>query len=182
MKSGQTRSEGFGEEMSQSGHDAVGADDPNSSAPSVSRGGEISLPSVATIAIIVAALSMLGQFAIAAYLPAFTLMSADLQASTEQIQQSLTAYMLPFALMIPWHGAISDAVGRRRMILLGCGLFAVGSLMCASATSIWELHAGRAVQGVSAGIGIIVGRALVRDLFEGMHAQRDMAVVSMIFA
>lgn len=137
---------------------------------------------VASIAIIVAGLSMLGQFAIVAYLPAFAVIAEELGASNQQIQQSLTAYMLPFALMIPWHGAISDAVGRRRMILIGCTLFTAGSLICAAAESIWGFNTGRALQGASSGIGIIVGRALVRDLFEGMHGQKVMAIVSMIFA
>jgi DHA1 family bicyclomycin/chloramphenicol resistance-like MFS transporter len=134
------------------------------------------------MATIAAGLSMLGQFAIATYLPAFAIMGDALHATTAQVQQSLTAYLLPFALMIPWHGAISDAVGRRRMILLGCALFTLGSLVCASATGIAMLHAGRAVQGVSAGIGVVVGRAMVRDVFDGMQAQKVMALVAMIFA
>ena len=125
---------------------------------------------------------MLGQFAIATYLPAFAIMSDALHATNAQVQQSLTAYLLPFALMLPWHGAISDAVGRRRMILFGCALFTVGSLVCAGATGIGTLHAGRALQGVSAGIGVIVGRAMVRDVFDGMQAQQVMALVAMIFA
>jgi len=134
------------------------------------------------MAAMAAGLSMLGQFAIATYLPAFAVMSNDLHASTAQVQQSLTAYLLPFALMIPWHGAISDAVGRRRMILLGCALFTLGSLICTGATGIAMLHAGRALQGVSAGIGVIVGRAMIRDVFDGMQAQKVMALVVMIFA
>lgn len=140
------------------------------------------LPGVAAVAALTAGLSMLGQFAIASYLPAFAVMGSDLHATTAQVQDSLTAYLLPFALMIPWHGAISDAVGRRRMILLGCTLFTVGSLVCAGASGIGMLHAGRALQGVSAGIGVIVGRALVRDVFDGMQAQKVMAIVAMIFA
>ena len=138
--------------------------------------------SVFAIAAMVAGLSILGQFAIATYLPAFAVMSDDLKAGTAQIQQSLTAYLLPFTLMIPWHGSISDAVGRRRMILLGCALFTLGSLVCAVATSIEWLDAGRAVQGSSVGIGVIVGRAMVRDAFDGMKAQKVMAIVAMIFA
>ncbi|ODV44247.1 multidrug transporter CflA [Cupriavidus sp. UYMMa02A] len=134
------------------------------------------------MAAIAAGLSMLGQFAIATYLPAFAIMSDALHATNAQVQQSLTAYLLPFALMLPWHGAISDAVGRRRMILFGCALFTFGSLVCAGATGIGTLYAGRALQGVSAGIGVIVGRAMVRDVFDGMQAQQVMALVAMIFA
>ena len=70
----------------------------------------------AAFTVLVAGLSMLGQFAIATYLPAFADMARSLGASPAQIQQSITAYMLPFGLMVLWHGAISDTVGRRRMV------------------------------------------------------------------
>lgn len=135
-----------------------------------------------TFVVLVAGLSMLGQFAIATYLPAFSIMAQSLHGTPAQIQQSLTAYLLPFALMVPWHGAISDALGRRRMILAGNALFTIGSLMCAAAPSISLLYAGRALQGMSAGAGVIIGRAMVRDIFHGADAQKIMALVAMIFA
>ncbi|MFX1676481.1 multidrug effflux MFS transporter [Paraburkholderia sp. A2WS-5] len=135
-----------------------------------------------TIIVLVAGLSMLGQFAIATYLPAFSIMAQALHATPAHIQQSLSAYLLPFALMVPWHGAISDAVGRRGMILAGNVLFTVGSLMCAAAPGISLLYAGRALQGMSAGAGVIIGRAMVRDVFHGTEAQKIMALVAMIFA
>jgi DHA1 family bicyclomycin/chloramphenicol resistance-like MFS transporter len=138
--------------------------------------------STSTIVVLVAGLSMLGQFAIATYLPAFSVMAQALHASPTQVQQSLSAYLLPFALMIPWHGAISDAIGRRRMILAGNVLFTIGSLMCAAAPTLSLLYAGRALQGVSAGVGVVIGRAMVRDVFDGTHAQKIMALVAMIFA
>jgi DHA1 family bicyclomycin/chloramphenicol resistance-like MFS transporter len=125
---------------------------------------------------------MLGQFAIATYLPAFTVMAQALHASSTEIQQSLSAYLLPFALMVPWHGAISDAIGRRRVILVGNALFTIGSLMCAAAPGISFFYAGRVLQGMSAGAGVIIGRAMVRDVFDGTDAQKILALVAMIFA
>jgi len=142
----------------------------------------LDLPGIGAMAVMTAGLSMLGQFAIATYLPAFAAIGSALHASTAQVQQSLTAYLLPFALLLPWHGAISDAIGRRRMILAGCALFVAGSLLCAAATGIGMLYAGRALEGVGAGIGVIVGRAMVRDTFDGMQAQKVMALIAMIFA
>ena len=136
----------------------------------------------AAFTVLVAGLSMLGQFAIATYLPAFADMARSLGASAAQIQQSITAYMLPFGLMVLWHGAISDAVGRRRMILVGLALFSAGSLLCATARELNVLYAGRVIQGCSAGIGVIVGRAMVRDCFQGAAAQRQMALVAMVFS
>lgn len=140
------------------------------------------MPGVGAMAAMAAGVSMLGQFAIAAYLPAFAEMGEALRASPLEMQQSLTSYLLPFALLLPWHGAISDAVGRRRLVLLGCAFFLAGSLVCAGAGAIGALYAGRALQGVGAGIGVIVGRAMVRDVYDGMQAQKVMALVAMIFA
>jgi DHA1 family bicyclomycin/chloramphenicol resistance-like MFS transporter len=125
---------------------------------------------------------MLGQFAVATYLPAFDAIGQALHASPAQVQQSLTAYYLPFALMMLWHGAISDAFGRRRLILAGLFLFTLGSLMCAAAVNIDMFYGGRIIQGVSSGVGLIVGSAMVRDLFDGVRAQKMMALVAMIFA
>jgi DHA1 family bicyclomycin/chloramphenicol resistance-like MFS transporter len=136
----------------------------------------------AAFTVLVAGLSMLGQFAIATYLPAFADMARSLGASAAQMQQSITAYMLPFGLMVLWHGAISDAVGRRRMVLVGLALFSAGSLLCAMAHDLNMLYAGRVIQGCSAGIGVIVGRAMVRDVFQGAAAQRQMALVAMVFS
>src|SRR4029450_9576096 len=62
-------------------------------------------------------------------------MARSLEASPAQIQQTITAYMLPFGLMVLWHGALSDAVGRRRMILAGLALFSAGSLCARRRTS-----------------------------------------------
>ena len=117
-----------------------------------------------TFTLLVAGLSMLGQFAIATYLPAFADMARSLRASDVQIQQTITAYMLPFGLMILWHGALSDALGRRRMILVGLALFSSGSLLCAAAQDLQMLYGGRIIQGCSAGIGVIVGRAMVQTV------------------
>jgi MFS transporter, DHA1 family, multidrug resistance protein len=133
-------------------------------------------------AAMVAGFAMLGQFAIATYLPAFGDMARDLAASPVQMQQTLTVYILPYGLMMLWHGAISDATGRRRMIIAGNALFALGSLLCAFADGMTMLYAGRMIQGLSAGVGIIVGRAMVRDCFEGPAAQRQMVLIGMVFA
>jgi DHA1 family bicyclomycin/chloramphenicol resistance-like MFS transporter len=98
------------------------------------------------------------------------------------VQQTLTAYMLPFALMTLWHGAISDALGRRRVTLLTLCIFFVGSLGCTLSWSIQSLMFFRAVQGMTAGAGMVVGRAIVRDVLEGQEARRLMARVSLMFA
>ncbi|KAB2899251.1 MAG: multidrug effflux MFS transporter, partial [Dokdonella sp.] len=130
---------------------------------------------------LLAALAMFGPFAIDTIFPAFPALEADLNASAFEMQQSISAYMVPYALMSLLHGPLSDALGRRRVIVAGVLVFMLASLGCAMARTLEVLLLFRAVQGISAGAGIIVGRAVIRDVFDGAEAQRLMASVSMIF-
>ena len=139
-------------------------------------------PSLDRLAFMLAMLSAIGPFAIDAYLPAFPQIAATLGATQLQVQQTLTVYMAALALMVLWHGALADRFGRRRVLLALTALFALASLMCALAPSIEWLWVGRALQGVSGGAGVVVGRAVVRDLHEGPQAQRLMSRVMLIFA
>ena len=133
------------------------------------------------ISFVLAGLAALAPFAIDTYLPAFPAMAADFHTSNLQLQQSLTAYLLPYALMTLWHGALSDSIGRIAAIRWGLGIFALASVGCAFAQNVETLWFFRAVQGASAGAGNVVARAMVRDLFEGVQAQKVMAQVQMIF-
>jgi DHA1 family bicyclomycin/chloramphenicol resistance-like MFS transporter len=139
------------------------------------------LPSQSIIAVVLAALAALAPFAIDTYLPAFPALASDLGGTTLDIQQSLTLYLLPYALMTLWHGAISDAIGRLAAIRWGLLVFALASLGCALAPNVETLWFFRVLQGLSGGAGNVVARAMVRDLFEGVAAQRVMAQVQMIF-
>ena len=134
------------------------------------------------LALLLAALSMLGPFSVDMYLPAFPAIQASLNVSAIEVQQTLTAYMLSFSFMMLWHGAISDALGRRNIILVALFVFAVASLGCASAHTIHYLWIFRILQGVSAGAGMVVGRAIIRDLYSGPAAQRLLSLVTMIFS
>jgi len=136
-------------------------------------------PSV--IALVLATLAALAPFAIDTYLPAFPALAKDLGTTTLGIQQSLTFYLLPYALMTLWHGAISDSIGRLATIKWGLLVFALASVGCALAPNVETLWFFRVLQGVSGGAGNVVSRAMVRDLFEGVAAQRVMAQVQMIF-
>lgn len=139
-------------------------------------------PSLRGVAALLAALAALGPFSIDTYLPSFPEMATSLGASPVEIQQTLTAYLGAFAFMTLWHGALSDSFGRRRVILVGLAVYTLASLGCAFATRIEHLWLLRGLQGISAGAGMVVGRALTRDLFEGASAQKVMAHVAMMFA
>lgn len=134
------------------------------------------------LTLLLTVIAWLGPFAIDTYLPSFAGIAQSLGVGMVQVQQTLTAYMLPFALMTLWHGAISDVLGRRRVVLAGLAVFSLASAGCAMATSLPQLLLCRALQGTVAGVGMVVGRAMVRDVSEGAAAQRLMSHVAMAFA
>lgn len=134
------------------------------------------------IAILLASLAALGPFSIDTYLPSFHEIAEKLHATQLEVQQTLSVYLLSFAVMTLWHGAIADRFGRRKVILVAVGLFAVASAGCMLATRIEHLWFWRAMQGVTAGAGIVISRAIVRDLFDGPPAQRLMSQITMMFA
>jgi MFS transporter, DHA1 family, multidrug resistance protein len=131
--------------------------------------------------VLLATLTMLGPFSIVTYLPSFPEMSQNFGATAVQMQLTLSAYLATFAIMSLFHGAISDSFGRRSVILAYLGIFIGASLGCALAQNFTQLLVFRALQGLSAGGGIIIGRAMIRDAFTGHEGQRMMAMVTMIF-
>lgn len=143
---------------------------------------KIVMLSAGGLATLLAGLSMLGPFSIDAYLPAFPQIQADLAASPIEVQQTLTAYMLAFSGMVLWHGALSDAFGRRNVILVALVAFAIGTLGCAAASTVHYLWLFRIMQGLSAGAGVVVGRAIIRDLYSDAPAARLLSMVTMIFS
>ena len=132
-------------------------------------------------AILLALLGMLGPFSIDTYLPAFADIEKSLDASAVQLQQTLSAYLFGFAFMSLFHGAISDSFGRRPVVLWGVAAFTVASVGCALSQSIGQLIFFRAVQGLSTGAGIVVSRAIIRDMFPPSQAQKVMSQVTIFF-
>ena len=128
-----------------------------------------------------ASLAMLGPFAVDTYLPSFMAIGEEFSAPPIAVQQTLSTYLFAFAFMMLWHGALSDALGRRPVVLGGLAVFAVGSLGCAIAGNIESLWLFRTLQGLSAGAGVVVGRAIIRDRFEGPEAQRLMSQITLVF-
>jgi DHA1 family bicyclomycin/chloramphenicol resistance-like MFS transporter len=134
------------------------------------------------LAALLAALSMISPFSIDTFFPSFHAIAAAFSLSTWAVQQTLTIYMLPLSIMSLVQGPLSDAVGRRPVILAGLCVYTLASVGCALAPNFPTLLLFRALQGISAGVGMIVGRAVIRDLFEGPQAQRLLSLVTMLFA
>jgi DHA1 family bicyclomycin/chloramphenicol resistance-like MFS transporter len=134
------------------------------------------------LAVLIGGLSMVSPFSIDTFFPAFHAMEKALQVDAWHLQQVLTAYMLPFAFASLVHGPLSDAVGRRPVMIWGMALYTVGSVACTLAPNYLSLIAARVLQGATAGVGVVIGRAVIRDLYEGARAQRLMSTTTMIFS
>jgi DHA1 family bicyclomycin/chloramphenicol resistance-like MFS transporter len=131
--------------------------------------------------VLLAALTMFGPFSIDTIFPAFGVMAEALSVTPLALQQLLSVYLATYTVMALFHGPISDAVGRRPVILAGAAVFTLASLGCVLAQTLDQLLVMRGLQGLSAGAGMIVGRAIVRDLWEGHQAQRVMSIMTMLF-
>ena len=133
------------------------------------------------LAALLAVLGMLGPFSIDTYLPAFSGMAASLGATPVEMQQTLSAYLFGFAFMNLFHGALSDSFGRRPVVLWGIAMFTLASAGCALSQSVGQLVFFRAMQGLSTGAGIVVSRAVIRDMFPPAQAQQVMSQVTIYF-
>lgn len=130
---------------------------------------------------VLAALSMIGALSIDTYLPALPAIARDLATSATLAQQTLTAFLFGYAGMTLFYGTLSDSFGRRPVILASLVLYLAASLGCALAPNLAALLTFRLLQGLCAGAGNVVGRAMISDLFAGAEAERMMAFVSMVF-
>jgi DHA1 family bicyclomycin/chloramphenicol resistance-like MFS transporter len=133
------------------------------------------------LAVLLASLGTLGPFAVDTYLPAFAGIARSLDATPLQMQQTLSAYLLGFAVMNLFHGALADSFGRRPVVLTGVAMFTLASIGCALSGHVGTLVAFRALQGMSTGAGIVVSRAVIRDLYPPADAQRMMSLVTIYF-
>ena len=98
------------------------------------------------------------------------------------MQQTLSAYLFGFAFMNLFHGALSDSFGRRPVVLWGIAVFTLASAgLRAVADTSAQLVFFRALQGLSTGAGIVVSRAVIRDMFPPAEAQRVMSQVTIYF-
>jgi len=133
------------------------------------------------LAVLLAVLGMLGPFSIDTYIPAFSGIAQSIGATPVEMQQTLSAYLFGFAVMNLFHGALSDSFGRKPVVLVGLVVFTLASVGCALSQHIGALVFFRALQGMSAGAGIVVSRAVIRDMFPPADAQRVMSQVTIYF-
>lgn len=132
------------------------------------------------LVVVLAGLSAFGPLTTDLYLPGLPRLSRDLGASAASVEVTLTACVIGIALGQLLVGPLSDTVGRRRPLIVGLLIFIASSLGCAAAPSIAVLDALRLLQGVSGATGIVIARAMVRDMYSGVDAARLYATLGAI--
>ena len=138
-------------------------------------------PSRRRLIVLLGTLSSFGPIATDTYLPALPSVGRELSASAVAVQLTLTACMIGLGLGQLLIGPLSDAFGRRRPLLVGVAGFIVSSALCAIAPDIWTLLAFRLLQGITGAAGIVIARAVVRDLYSGVESARMFAALALIF-
>ncbi|HKQ30908.1 MAG TPA: multidrug effflux MFS transporter [Burkholderiales bacterium] len=131
---------------------------------------------------VVVALTVIAPFSIDTFLPSLPHIAREFGASEFYLQQTLSLYLIGFAAMTLVYGPLSDAFGRRRVVLVSLAGYILTSIACALAPTAHALVLARIGQGVAASGGLVVGRAVVRDSFTGAPAQRVMSQVMLIFS
>ncbi len=127
-------------------------------------------------------LMTLSAFSIDILLPAFSDISMHLDEPYQQVQMTIPVFIVAFGVGQFFAGSLSDRYGRRPVLIAGQVLFILGSLIGAAATNIETLLLGRVLQGLGGCVGHVVGRALMRDLFQGKELGRAMAMASAVFS
>ena len=137
-------------------------------------------PTHVQLVVLLGALSTFGPLSMDMYLPGLPAMARDLSAPAWAAQLTITTSMLGLAGGQLVAGPISDTLGRRRPLLAGLAAYMVTSLLCAMAPNVWVLLVLRLAQGCAGAAGIVIARAIVRDLHEGVAAARFFALLMLV--
>jgi DHA1 family bicyclomycin/chloramphenicol resistance-like MFS transporter len=139
-------------------------------------------PGTFALTALLAGLSAVGPLTTDMYLPSLPDIARQLSASTAQVQLTISAYLIGFALGQIVYGPLSDRHGRKPVLLAAVGLYCAASVACALSTSIDMLIAARALQALGGSGGIVLARAIVRDLYSGARAGRELSVIGAVMA
>lgn len=130
--------------------------------------------------VLLATMTAIGPITMDIYLASMPHIGAALHAPTAQVQLTISFYVAGFAIGQIFYGPLSDAIGRRPMLLFGFALYIAATAVCAMATSVPMLIGARVVQALGAAGPIIIARAMVRDMFSGSQASRQFSLMSAI--
>lgn len=139
-------------------------------------------PGTFALTVLLAALSAIGPLTTDMYLPSLPDIAQRLGASTPQVQFTISAYLIGFAVGQILYGPLSDRHGRKPVLLAAMGLYCAATLVCAISTSIEMLIVARAFQALGGSGGIVLARAIVRDLYAGNRAGRELSLIGSVMA
>jgi DHA1 family bicyclomycin/chloramphenicol resistance-like MFS transporter len=137
-------------------------------------------PNSLAMTIVLALLTALGPLSTDLYLPSLPFITRDLATTTADTQLTLSAFLAGFAVGQVFYGALSDTIGRKPVLLAGLAIFVLASLGCALAWNVEALIGFRFLQALGASGPIVLGRAVVRDLYDGREAARQLSLMATI--
>ncbi|MGA7387365.1 MAG: multidrug effflux MFS transporter [Pseudolabrys sp.] len=139
-------------------------------------------PGTFALTALLAALSAIGPLTTDMYLPSLPDIARQLDASTAQVQLTISAYLIGFAVGQIFYGPVSDRHGRKPVLVAAIALYCVASLACALSRSIEMLIVARAFQALGGAGGIVLTRAVVRDIYSGARAGRELSLIGLVMA
>ncbi len=139
-------------------------------------------PGTFALTALLAGLSAVGPLTTDMYLPSLPDIARLLGASSAQVQLTISAYLIGFAAGQIIYGPVSDRHGRKPVLIGAIALYCAASLACALSTSIEMLIVARAFQALGGSGGIVLTRAIVRDIYSGAHAGRELSVIGSVMA
>ena len=133
------------------------------------------------LTVVLACIGMVGALAIDTYLPSIPAIGREFAVGPLAVQQTLSVFLFAFAFMMLFYGTLSDSFGRRPVIMIALAVYTLASLGAAFAPNFGALLVFRALQGLAAGAGSVIGAAIVQDRFSGAQAQKMMSHIMMVF-
>ncbi|MCK1992800.1 multidrug effflux MFS transporter [Peribacillus muralis] len=143
-------------------------------------GNEMTKSKRRLLALMLGCFAAIGPLSLDMYLPGLPTLAEDLKSSTSLAQLSLTACLLGLALGQIYLGPLSDAKGRRVPLILSLSVYGLSSLLCAFAPTIELLLLLRFIQGIAGAGGIVISRAIVRDLFSGTDLTKFFSMLMLV--
>ena len=139
-------------------------------------------PDTFALTALLALLTAMGPLSVDMYLASLPAIERALSATTAQVQLTISIYLVGFALAQVIYGPLCDRYGRRPVLLAALGIFTVATLLCAAAPTIVVLEGGRFVQALGGAGATVIARAIVRDLYSGARAGRELSLMGATMA
>jgi DHA1 family bicyclomycin/chloramphenicol resistance-like MFS transporter len=139
-------------------------------------------PQTVSFTLLLGALTGISPFSTSMYIPSLPDIARSLEATPAEVQLTISAFLFGLAFGQVVHGPVSDRYGRKPVLVAALAVFCVTSLICAAAWSVQVLFFARAIQAISGASGIVISRAMIRDVHDGVQAARVLSLVGSVMA